>query len=513
MAAVRNDANLSNELFVVKGDNTLWRFYQDPGASLWRKTQIPLPSLNKIIHKNTYTTHISIRDEDNRPISYKTFRLTASNWTSVTINGESHSLGSKNLATVKSNSLGHITLIFEVDSIASPVFHLHADFFESPINFNPANRVLTKLKNIKDHRAFRKELEDNDLLEGKSIDDVTLKHAFDSMQLIIGAMDTLPSDGSNKKLERSNSFQGPSGEQGQLYAFEFKDGKLLRHQDETVVNLLNTLDQSELIPNDNFKNIFDDVLHDIGDFIVWVGSGLLKVEKWYINVLKKEVQLLIHIGGKILTFAFKALEETYHAINWLLKGSLGIDTDEYLDKFIKWLGYEFGWDDIITTHKVMANVFKQGLKSTRSEIKCIETEINTFFDNLIQKVEELWKPTAKPYGQSSVKGFTQSNTGQNASSNEALGYMSNPQFNYASYHMQYSGVISQDIPFSSPAGPIGDFIQNVIVPAFESIKETIKTLYKDIYDEFSTGTLSYNDFFEKLSVQFVTGMLKTVNLA
>ena len=513
MTAIRNQSKLTNELFVVKGDNTLRYIYQDPVSSLWRESKIPLPSLKKIIHLNTYTTHVSLRDGKERPLASKDVLLTASSWVYATINGESHSVDDKTPVSIRPDAQGNLTIIVEVDSISVPVFHLKADYLPEAVHINPGQKVIDGLKKIKSGDDLKTAyLPDGSKLIDKTLDDGTLQNAALAVNQLSQLYTTLPSDGSPKQAGGARR-DASAPTTTQLFAFQHIDNKFVSHQGDDAQALYQSL-RRPAIRGAGLKSMsaaagepdfLDPIWIDIGDFFSWVESGLVKAGEWFLNVLEAGAEFLINIGGKFFRFVINALEEVFKVIDWVLKETLGID----LEKFIKWLGFIFNWDDIKLTHRVLVNLSNQTINYGKAQVAGLETSVTAWFEDLKKKAKAL-QPHAD--GDTSVQDQRrqQEKNIPAESADKFSDFFASPGGNWGNYHLHHSGVFDQSYPDAQAKDPITAFFNDVVYPTLESIHQTADQLMKDFKKAYSDETLTFNQIVQMLAADTITGLLDAI---
>ena len=125
VAAMRNLAKSSNELFVLTSDLALWHYWQDPSSTLWRSSKAIVKEDAYVINFNSYTTHVHF-ESAGLPSTSQKVKITSSEWQYCTINGLKYSLDQDAPAEIDVDHSGNITIIEPAVDISPPILHIQS---------------------------------------------------------------------------------------------------------------------------------------------------------------------------------------------------------------------------------------------------------------------------------------------------------------------------------------------------------------------------------------------------
>ena len=87
VAGWRNPKTRAIDLFYVNADNALFHLYQDQRTSEWVERPIALEAVDGVRELNTYTTQVTITDENRQPARDRAVTVRASQLSLLGING------------------------------------------------------------------------------------------------------------------------------------------------------------------------------------------------------------------------------------------------------------------------------------------------------------------------------------------------------------------------------------------------------------------------------------------
>ena len=126
VAAMRNLAKNSNELFVLTSDLAVWHYWQDPESTLWRSSKAIVKEDTYVLNFDSYTTHIHF-ESAGLPSSSQKVKLTSSEWQYCTVNGLKYSLDQDAPAEIEVDPSGNITIIAPAVDISPPILHIQSE--------------------------------------------------------------------------------------------------------------------------------------------------------------------------------------------------------------------------------------------------------------------------------------------------------------------------------------------------------------------------------------------------
>ncbi len=527
IAPLRNQEKKTNEIFIVGGDSSLAYLWQDPVTTLWKESDIPLPDTGKLLTFNCYTTHINLVDQLGRPLMDKTVNITASEWIYVTINGASYELDPTNPISIKPDIQGNITIINKVSTISTPIFHLQADFLDHVIDVDPAARIKDGLKQIKTGSDLRnaKTRGGQPLLQG-TYDDQTLNSSASAVQQLSALTTTLPQDSSPQSTNPHVFFRAASATPSNLInttglpegycwgmrlgqnRLEYLEGDaarahfFARYQATIASDGATALAEPLATPT---AAGFADALTVIGgDILEALENGVEKAAGFLIQTAGDVVEFVIDLGERVVKFALKVVAQVLSAISWILKETLGID----LDKWLQWLGLLFNWENIIVTHRVGVNLVNQYFNFVEAKIGDAEHAVSNFFEDLKGKARTL-EPVPTTVASMNIQSLSSSaSSGLPAGGQNSLSFLTNsPGGNYSIYHLLYGGICTFQLNGLTVSEPLFAFLNDIAIPTLASIQNTAMQLFNDLQEALNGGTLTVGQVFEKLGVDLLLGIL------
>lgn len=125
VAAMRNLAKSSNELFVLASDLAVWHYWQDPDSTLWRSSKAIVKEDAYVLNFDSYTTHLHF-ESAGLPTPSQKVKITSSEWQYCTINGLKYSLDQDTPAEIEVDPSGNITIIEPAVDISPPILHIQS---------------------------------------------------------------------------------------------------------------------------------------------------------------------------------------------------------------------------------------------------------------------------------------------------------------------------------------------------------------------------------------------------
>ena len=462
MAPRVNRKRSSDELFVTSSNNTmvahLWR---DPVSTAWASSDQVLPSLDTAQEFQCYTTVIKLLDANKQPVVNQPVRLNASAWSWVMVNGYWMELDSDadHPLELQTDTTGAVTIINKIADLGTAVFTLNADVLDAPVVADPSAQLrqalLAKVTANPDITTWT--YPDGTLIVPEGADPDVIQQAQDSLnQLLTQIAPDLPTDGSQAGDGSGDAESAPSAAQA-------KQAKVVSFS----------------------------VLGDIGDAIETAAGDVMQfcrnigdaVYEYVIepieNAAQKVWQFAVKVGEQVVKFVIRTITEVLEIISWVFQ-TIGM----VLDDIIKFIGFLFSWDDIVNTHKVVANMGKQSLLYFAAMAKGAETVIEGVFDIAIVKAKQLCLAAADLPDQDLQAVAKQAISEADPTSSAAMDWLSNSAGGtFSSYQIQHGGVTNAAPPVSET--PIKD--------AFETVLTVIQNVWDDVKDaltDFGTGLVN-----------------------
>jgi hypothetical protein len=521
LAALRNQARLTNALFVVTAAGTLEYRYQDPRTKRWESSELPLPDSGRLLEFPCYTSQVTLTDEAGGPAALSTVRLSASEWTQVTVNGATHVLDADREVEVETDVEGRLTLIHRVSGLAAPTFFVRAAGLEDELRVEPAQRVLETLGRIQTG---------DDLLRFKARDGRPLgggatpkqrDTAAQAVKELVGLAGTLKGGGPGTPVLRSAARRGGALRSGAPAArtwgvvldggsagfFRGEQALATCGQHSTPVGpLMSGALALDVATQPGFAAA-PAWFPDAGSLLEALQHGARKVKDFLVRVVDDAVELVVTLGEKVFQVVLHAAEQIYSLVHWVLKETLGVDLDDLVDYF----GFLFSWQDIVVTHDVLVNLINQAISRGTQAMGQVAGSIDGFFEDLKKRVRALAPVTSAGAGMSRP-GLQAARDAQETLHRDeeakVAEFSRGPVGGFAGYHLQQAlksggaGAVSR-LPENDP---LRATLQD-LVDLWETIRVNVERLGTTLSDGLLKGTLSFNDLITQLSSDVVVGLL------
>jgi hypothetical protein len=447
-----------NTFFVVAESN-MKKLIKSTTTGLWSSQSITLPSPNtKDTNKYpSYTTQIQVVDANNQAIPNSPVTISTASRSYFYINHLYYVVDSGGV-TVNTDSLGNVTIVEWVNNLVATKLTLKsADGDVQQVN--PMDVTMKRNSDLNTPAKLKDAVITND-------------------------------DGSTKKLI-SSSVSDPD-----LAALANANS-----QTTTIYNTLNTPRTTLNVPmNSAAANAMalaadDSIWVEIGDLFHWLKSGIDAVINFVEDVATGIWHFVATIAGKVYKAVINAVEKVVGAIEWVYN-----QIKTAIEDVVKFLSFLFGWQDILTTHKVMKNVIIQFVNHQVSNLENVKADISSGINFLINKTDK-W---------ANIPNFTQP-AGSATQSNKPLAGQNSAPANLGTHHLQ-GGASGANSAFSPAkiAENIFDDLINAIDQEEETIVNALKAIKTDIIDQFNTLTVT--EVIEKIIAILADTVLKSIEI-
>lgn len=429
--------------FFAHGSNGLIKAVKTPSTGLWSQRNITLPPSSNTqapVTVSSYTTHIQVLDASGLTASNVAVILTATSVTSVYINHLYYIVGPEPI-NVTTNQLGTVTIVETVTSLAGTRFTVVVDQNE-PLAVNPVDAPFQR------------------------------NTAYNSVSSLQGAVIT-NMDGTTRPLipaGTTNDQLQAVAQSNQNLASAYSSVSSLPTTQRRVGAVTSTPSAAFAVAG--FESAVET---DVGDLFRWIESGVEAA----INIVEDTATGLWHlvatIAGKIYSAVLDSVEAVVAAVTWVYNA-----IKVSIEDIIKFLEFLFEWQDIITTHNVLKNVFLQtaqyaidGLQGAKAEIAAIFTQLqndlNTWAD---------------------IPGLDQT-PGETAMSNLPSSSLTSAPSNLGVHHFQGNVELSSS---SYAPSSVADAIFNDLVALLQNEETDVQNAFQQIktqiIDQFSNLSLS-----------------------
>lgn len=423
-------ADQSNTFFAVAG-NTLQKLVKSPATTLWRVQSIALPSPNAVDTQeyDSYTTRILVTDSDtNQALAAVPVTISAATRAAVYINHLYYVLGPEGVQ-VDTDELGSITVIEWVSGLTGTPLSVSAGA-GATTEVNPMDAPFAKLSSLTTAAS----------LQSASI---------------------TQNDGTTRPLVSSSVSAADLAAVAQGHA--------------QLGLAYSSLPVAGTAPaaTFHFQPVAETVEVDAGDLF-----SLLRGAEALVQVVHDEANQVWRLAATIADQAYTCLldikEKVIGAAEWVIK-QIKVAVKDLLD-FLKFL---FNWPAILTTHRVMKNVFVQVVQNCVDSLAGSKTTISSAFANLQTEIDT-W---------ADIPDFDQTPAGATTGS-PALTALHSAPAQVGVHH--YQGNAAQASSAYTPAAVTADIFQDLL-KLLDEEGDTLSAAYSaiktDIVDQFQSLSL------------------------
>ncbi|RBQ11723.1 hypothetical protein [Pedobacter miscanthi] len=386
MAFFINSVTDNNVLFAYTHTAELLQLTQDPVTSTWIQRQILLPTtdVDDVLEVDTFTTQITVTDDDNLPASEAIVLIRGTSPVSVYINDVYSHIKTDAPIEVTTDYAGNISIMQETQAIGAICYQLELPD-GTVADVNPMNKMLDIMGTIKSGADLASvEVTDANGNQQPLVPKDTPSDQLDAtsiaLQELVRAGGTMPPDGSNlpgvesKRYVSKGADTVSTGEHlwGISYdeKFEYRNGSLaLTH----YRNRYGTDDFLSL----SIKCIAGDVFN-------WLKHAYQDVKGFFSDVVDGVTHFFIEIGGKIYSFILNSINVVVRSIEMVFN-----KIKVFLEDLIKWIGFLFQWKDILRTHSVLKSLFLKFADDSITNIDQLKSTLTKQFDLLEQRINDI----------------------------------------------------------------------------------------------------------------------------
>jgi len=453
--ATMMNPQVGQSLFVIGKTGQLRRLEQDQQTRLWSSHDIKVATLDDFYEINTYTTNVRLKGSDGAPLCNTELLLSCSNPTSVIVNGFELRVNAAGQA-VKTDTSGKFTIILESDDISSPIFTLRESPTASysitncPYFINPLDKLNEALSKIQTGSQLRDiKLEGGESLVSKDMKDEDLEKAAKALQDLVKV---------------SNQF-----------AQSDKDS-IISNQCE----VLTTTDAS---------------IGTSWDLFEWVGNKISGAFDWVVEKIKGVWTFVVRIGKDVFNFVIDCFKQAAKAI-WKVLVTIGAG----LKKLVKFIGFLFAWDDILSTRTMIVNIANLGMLYGIDELKQFDGKTQAFMAELKQKAASL-DPT-KMEKVILGKEVAKKNDGPPAGKENIQSAVDSPGADFGTYQTSHGGASTASSSKSKKEQQEGSDTLQRFTSQFNKVSEQLEVLFDQLGDDivglFKDQDHSIGDLFARM---------------
>lgn len=485
IAPIRSWVKKTNELYLIDQEDNLIHFWQDPDSTLWHHQKIKVQQQDYLIDFPSFTTMITVEDQDGNAVQLTDFTLRSSEWVYVVANGLVYSLDKDTPAIIATDVLGHITIIQQTETISAPILSLSTDFLDQEINIHANGKIREGLSEIKQGTDLTNAKDQNGdpILDKQYEPGILTGIASNLTQLTTAAGNYMGHPDSNAYTFISITDKGVLADgklnldaisgQPNAIGLSLQNGQWTQH------------DGSGFIEGGSILDVFEGSIGDAFHFLdKAVSEGTTFLENGVSFIIKKAddaLHMVVNLAGKVFNLVLDTIHLVFRGIKWLFK-LIGVE----LLKFIKWLGFLFGWHDIWETHKVIAamanHLLDYAIEFVDNKLEDLRNTVDGYFDHLIEQVDHLM----------GIAASTDLNSLQprQAVAAVAAKHKKNPASHSMAYHLLHGGLFSMGSETvgsqvmggdTATFGLVEDILEHTIIPAAKDIWPYIQDAGKQIF--------------------------------
>jgi|GEM_PF-3268024 len=514
VGATRNQQRNTNQLYVLDNQSHLIYMWQDPQSTIWNEKKIPLSSTKHHISVHSYAVTFCLLDQRNRPFNPNDIPLSisASEWTYITINGESHILDQTPTEGFKLNLQGKLHFTVHATTSHAPEFTIHSDVLESRVHIDPSGHIHNQLANMSKHDWLH-----TSFTQGKHKSAKVLKgdKRDEHANTLAASLSQLHSIGNNSRTKRLQKQYGSTVNITPISSNVFltKDGKHKRtvqndtpavtsfgmhfgnehptyhHGEEGESALLDKLDiqpralhiaikKQNNAPQE--RGIWDgiDKAHKVvgGDLIHSLLKGLKKALGFIAKFVEGAWHFFVKVGTTIFHFVLESIALVRKVVSWVLKEV----ADVFLYGLLSLFGWIMDWDEIRKTQAVVMNFVNQTFNWGEAKLDKLAHTVHDDFEKAKDFIRKLM-PDA-------TAGQHPQQTDDKAQSNSKIAnilefFIGNPVSNWILQKIEDLIFSDGDLEKPKPKGldsALELFDQDVMQPVFNGMTDDIFETMHDI---------------------------------
>ncbi|HXE12468.1 MAG TPA: hypothetical protein VN633_10130 [Bryobacteraceae bacterium] len=511
LTSMLNLQTQTSVLFAHTQGQQVLKLTQDPVTTAWRTQSILLPYSNvknDVVLMYTYTTHISIVDDNNLPVPNQSFALTSTSPCTVYIDNLYTTLSHTVPVQVQSDARGSITIVQETQTMGAVCYNL-VQGNGSNLNVNPMSMSVQRMSVVQNGKQLRAlqitdEWNNTQLLVPSSVPPTNSDSVAQGITQFVKTSTTVPQDGTVQppSATRRRTFNAATDA---VWGMKFNQGTITYYEGPDQMAALGLsfgADGVVALKNDKLelKDVGDGFESWAGDIWAWLEHAWDSVEQFFVQVVDGVTRFFIQIGEALYHFVMECYNDVVSAIKFILNA-----IEVAIEKLIQWIGFIFSWGDIVRTHKVLKNIFKQYANYALQNIGTYKGALQTAFTNVENAINQ-WAglpPIPDSAGSSSKSG-------QRPQGSDS------PQAHYGTYQAK-SNVGSASSQYS-PGFASGSTLEQLL-NEFSTMLDREGDAFTNAYQSFKTdvvdqiASLSITDIIKKMLAIIADLVLETVENA
>ena len=420
----------ANTFFAHSGTGLI-KVVKSPTTGLWMQTNITLPPSEVLQDSkpiSTYTTHIQVTDSNGQVATDIPVTLTASTLTSVYINHLYYIIGPEPIQ-VNTDELGTITIIELIQTMSGTRFTAVVNQQPS-VPINPMDTAMQRNSQYDSVSNLQNAVIVN--RDGTTRPFVPAGTSDDALKLVAQSNQNL-----GKAYSSVSNSPAPTVRRPMTMQLAGTPGVLVD------------------------AGFGDSILSDIGDLFSWLASGIEYIVQLVEDAAEGVWYFVVSIGQAVYHAILDCVEAVVAAATWIYNAIKVL-----IEDIIKFLEFLFAWQDIITTHNVLKNVFIQLSQSAIDGLTTSKGDIAAIFTQLQSDINK-W---------ADIPGFNQTPAGTSGS-NPPLSGQNGAPANLGVHHFQ--GNCSASETAYSPPNPAEAIFQD-LMDLMSNEKDTLMGAFSEI---------------------------------
>lgn len=483
-----NISAANNVVFAHLSGQGMVQLTQNPETSMWDQRNILLPptAVDDVLTFNSFTTHAVLADVNGNGVPNSEVTIRSVSPVPVYINDVYYVLTPTVPISVTSDAVGTVTIIQQTDSLSAVAYKLTIPgppVLTVPVDpLARATQVLSTIQSGDDLGNVQIETSNGSKknLIPSDVDGDTKDSAASLISQLVMVKSKLPADGSKQTTTNAVAHDqapvaSPEVTPQFLGGVSIDQGKMKYYHGEAAGALLgHDTHHDSLLADDASISI----LLSAGDLWRLLKDGYEAVQSAAIKLAKDGYHFVVKIAGQV----YNAILDSASAV---MNGILFVfdQIKVAIEDLIAWLGFLFSWPDILRTHSVLKNVFKQYAIRAVNSLDTLEAAINNAFINIEDAINS--------WANLTDSGET---IGVEEKADSTVPTITSPQSNWASYHAGNGiSVATTSDPGSSPSvtptleAALAD-LEAAVTDEIDFIQTTVDQVKSQIVDQISSLT-------------------------
>ncbi|KAG9236245.1 hypothetical protein BJ875DRAFT_482409 [Amylocarpus encephaloides] len=466
-------------VFAQTSGQQLVRLTQDASSGDWNSGALTLPptDVDHSVEYESFTTQITSTLEagdDAMLLREGTAVFTATSPVSVHINNEYYVLDAQVPVSVTADVTGSFTIIQQTQSLSAVQYQVTMPGSTTPLSIDPLKRALEKMALITSGEQLDqvsvpvgKTSAQRPLIPSGTPDDVK-DAVVTALVNLLDAKEDLPVDGSvQTDASREINRLPDRTPRERIWGLSYEHGcTYLSGKDATVI-----LGRMKAARGSGRSNVLSP-----GDFFQWLQDKWDEVKEVIVERVNGVWMFICKIGDAVYEAVLNCVNAIVAGIEFIFN-----KIQVFFEDLKAWLGFIFGWDDMIRTQKVMKNMVRQYVSHMNSALDSAGDTVEEVFEGLEDKISA-WAglpDNGEPIG----------NYQRSASSVEGT---DDPQVRWGSYHVGNGASSSEAsvaaINLGSGINNLLDELKDLAHDQGEEVKNTVDQIKTEVIDQLSTLT-------------------------